>query len=107
MARHVAISISLMLFVVSGLGAQRTEVSTAGSRQAFRGAPENFTGTVSVTPLFAAAAGTHATGAQVTFEPGARSAWHRHPPVKRSSLPAESAGCRNGRLRNGRSARGM
>jgi 4-carboxymuconolactone decarboxylase len=79
MARHVAVSITLTLSLVIGLGAQRMEVSTAGSRPAFRGAPENFTGTVSVTPLFAAAAGTHATGAQVTFEPGARSAWHRHP----------------------------
>jgi len=57
MATRVAVSISLMLSVVIGAGAQRMEVSTAGSRPAFRGAPANFTGTVSVTPLFAAAAG--------------------------------------------------
>lgn len=32
-----------------------------------------------VDPLFAATANTRATGGHVTFEPGARSAWHTHP----------------------------
>ena len=42
--------------------------------------PENyFTGTVRIDPLFQAEAPGRAAGAQVTFEPGARTAWHTHP----------------------------
>ena len=40
---------------------------------------ERFTGRVRVDPLFAADADIDASGAYVTFEPGARSAWHTHP----------------------------
>ena len=38
-----------------------------------------FTGTVRIDPLFQAEAPGRAAGAQVTFEPGARTAWHTHP----------------------------
>jgi hypothetical protein len=40
---------------------------------------EYFTGAVRVDPLFQAAAPARVTGANVTFEPGARTAWHTHP----------------------------
>jgi quercetin dioxygenase-like cupin family protein len=40
---------------------------------------QNFTGSVIVDPLFGATEHTHATGGLVTFEPGARTAWHTHP----------------------------
>ena len=39
---------------------------------------ENFTGNVRVDPLFQATDPTRASGASVTFEPGARTAWHTH-----------------------------
>jgi quercetin dioxygenase-like cupin family protein len=42
-------------------------------------APSKFTGSVRVEPLFGAHAPSTASGAAVTFEPGARSAWHTHP----------------------------
>jgi quercetin dioxygenase-like cupin family protein len=38
-----------------------------------------FTGTVRIDPLFQAPAPARAAGAAVTFEPGARTAWHTHP----------------------------
>jgi quercetin dioxygenase-like cupin family protein len=48
--------------------------------QASAQAPEaNFTGTVRLDPLFPPTAPAHTSGAYVTFEPGARSAWHTHP----------------------------
>src|SRR5437879_13828404 len=40
---------------------------------------EYFTGTVRIDPLFAACDPARTVGARVTFEPGARTAWHTHP----------------------------
>jgi quercetin dioxygenase-like cupin family protein len=54
-------------------------VSVAGSRPAARGPAEYFTGSVRVDPLFAQKDTAPFSGAYVTFEPGARSAWHTHP----------------------------
>jgi quercetin dioxygenase-like cupin family protein len=54
-------------------------VSIAGSQAATKGAAEYFTGNVRVDPLFAAKDTAPFSGAYVTFEPGARSAWHTHP----------------------------
>lgn len=50
-----------------------------GSRPSTQGPAEYFTGNVRVDPLFALPEPAHATGGLVTFEPGARSAWHTHP----------------------------
>ena len=58
---------------------EQMEISPAGSRAPTQGASANFTGSVTVTPLFSATPHTRAAGASVTFEPGARSAWHSHP----------------------------
>jgi quercetin dioxygenase-like cupin family protein len=55
------------------------QISPNGSQPALRGAPENFTGSVVVQPLFAADDGMRSSGGLVTFAPGARSAWHAHP----------------------------
>ena len=54
-------------------------VSSAGSQPAAKGTAEYFTGNVRVDPLFAAKDMAPFSGAYVTFEPGARSAWHTHP----------------------------
>ena len=56
---------------------QRIEIKPNGSRPSGRGPAHNFTGSVVIDPLFDASAHTHATGGLVTFEPGARTAWHR------------------------------
>ena len=51
----------------------------AGSQPSQRGPEAYFTGTVRIDPLNAPPAPARATTAYVTFEPGARSAWHTHP----------------------------
>lgn len=53
-----------------------TRCGTAPSRP---GPADYFTGTVRLDPLFQAEAPGRAGGAHVTFEPGARTAWHTHP----------------------------
>src|SRR5437870_5535285 len=55
------------------------EINRNGSRPSTRGPAQNFAGSVIVDPLFGATEHTHATGGLVTFEPGARTAWHTHP----------------------------
>lgn len=50
-----------------------------GSQPSTTGPAEYFTGTVRIDPLFAAPDPARVTGGMVTFEPGARSAWHTHP----------------------------
>ncbi|WP_444459805.1 (R)-mandelonitrile lyase [Rhodobacter capsulatus] len=55
------------------------EIHRAGSRASFVGPSAWFTGTVRVDPLFNPAAPDRVQGAHVTFEPGARTAWHTHP----------------------------
>ncbi len=50
-----------------------------GTQASVKGPVQNFTGSVRVDPLFSANAPSRTTGAYVTFEPGARSAWHSHP----------------------------
>ena len=55
------------------------DIKRCGSRPSGKGPPEYFTGTVRVDPLFETADPARARGASVTFEPGARTAWHTHP----------------------------
>lgn len=55
------------------------EIRRAGSRPSGRGPADWFTGTVRVDPLFEAPDPARAAAALVTFEPGARTAWHTHP----------------------------
>jgi quercetin dioxygenase-like cupin family protein len=55
------------------------EIRRSGSRTSGKGPAEWFTGTVRIDALFSAPAPARAAGASVTFEPGARTAWHTHP----------------------------
>jgi quercetin dioxygenase-like cupin family protein len=55
------------------------EIKRVGSQPSGRGPEAWFTGTVRVDPLFSAPEPARAGGALVTFEPGARTAWHTHP----------------------------
>ncbi|XXN65337.1 (R)-mandelonitrile lyase [Enterobacter ludwigii] len=59
------------------------KITPAGSQPALSGPAQNFTGQVSVDPLFVADEQINASAAYVTFEPGARSAWHTHPAGQR------------------------
>ncbi len=55
------------------------DIKRSGSRLSSDGSKESFTGQVRIEPLFRASAPGRVQGAIVTFEPGARSAWHTHP----------------------------
>jgi quercetin dioxygenase-like cupin family protein len=55
------------------------EIKRCGSQHSSKGPAEYFTGTVRIDPLFQAHDPARALGASVTFEPGARTAWHTHP----------------------------
>ena len=55
------------------------EVTSIAARPSVTGAPDWFTGTVVVDPLFPPNAHSAASGGLVTFTPGARTAWHAHP----------------------------
>jgi len=55
------------------------DITRSGSQPSGKGAAEYFTGAVSIDPLFQAPDPARAVGASVTFEPGARTAWHKHP----------------------------
>ncbi len=77
------------------------EIKRIGPQPSGRGSAEWFTGTVRIDPLFGATAPARAAGNAVTFEPGARTAWHTHPlgqvlivtagcgPVQREGGPVE------------------
>lgn len=68
-----------------GISANAQEVSEqqthypASAQQSFTGPEENFTGEVNVVFLFPANDTAKYSGALVTFQPGARTAWHSHP----------------------------
>ena len=55
------------------------EIKRSGSQPSGNGPAEWFTGTVRIDPLFQASHPARVVGASVTFEPGARTAWHTHP----------------------------
>lgn len=55
------------------------DIKRSGSRPSGKGPAEWFTGTVRIDPLFSSPEPARAAGNLVTFEPGARTAWHTHP----------------------------
>lgn len=59
------------------------QISRAGSQASVAGPSDYFTGRVRLDPLFPATDEINASGAYVSFEPGARSAWHTHPAGQR------------------------
>jgi quercetin dioxygenase-like cupin family protein len=70
------------LFALASTPAAANEaisVTRAGSQASNKGPAQFFTGAVRVDPLFAANPPGRTSSALVTFEPGARSAWHTHP----------------------------
>jgi quercetin dioxygenase-like cupin family protein len=66
------------------------DIKRSGSQPSAKGPAEYFTGTVRIDPLFEAHDPARTLGASVTFEPGARTAWHTHP---LGQTPIVTAGC--------------
>jgi 4-carboxymuconolactone decarboxylase len=84
MRNFVTIVISLCM-LASGVHSQTSKdqgairIMRSGSQPSRQGPAENFTGSVRVDPLFQPNAPARASGSLVTFESGARTAWHTHP----------------------------
>jgi hypothetical protein len=66
------------------------EIKRNGTQASAKGPADTFTGTVRVDRLFSAPDPARTSGAYVTFEPGARSAWHTHPLGQRLIVTAGS-----------------
>ena len=89
MKHYTATLASLSMLATAPLGfaqaqapagdAHTVKITRAGSQPSAKGSAEYFTGTVRVDPMFPATAPSRVSGGHVTFEPGARSAWHTHP----------------------------
>jgi quercetin dioxygenase-like cupin family protein len=81
MKRLAALAVALSLLAPAGAYTNPDDlrITRTGSQPSGRGPAEYFTGSVRVDPLFPATAPSRMSGGLVTFEPGARSAWHTHP----------------------------
>ena len=87
--KYIAMLLSLSLLFLAGAFAgqelaseankKSQTISRAGSQPSVKGPAEYFTGNVRIDPLFPANDSAPFSGAYVTFEPGASSAWHIHP----------------------------
>jgi quercetin dioxygenase-like cupin family protein len=63
----------------SDAASPRITIARGGSQPSGKGPSEYFSGSVRIGPLFQAKVPSRASGGRVTFEPGARTAWHTHP----------------------------
>jgi 4-carboxymuconolactone decarboxylase len=79
MKLFTAMITTVALLISASTNAQTLVITRGGSRAASPAPAENFTGGVRVEALFDALDPSHASGGSVTFEPGARTAWHAHP----------------------------
>ncbi len=79
MKQLVAAAALNAVVAASPVDTQGIEIFPNGSRPSGRASAEIFTGAVTLDPLFAAGQQTRIGAGHVTFEPGARSAWHTHP----------------------------
>jgi quercetin dioxygenase-like cupin family protein len=75
------------------------DIKRAGSSASTKGPAEYFTGTVRIDPLFPPIAPARGAGNAVTFEPGARTAWHTHP---LGQVLIVTAGCGRAQREGGR-----
>lgn len=75
----MALSVASLLVVNPARAAEDITVSKVAEREAVQGTPDKFTGKVMVSSAFKSAEPDHYSGALVSFEAGARTAWHTHP----------------------------
>ncbi|MCU1725152.1 cupin domain-containing protein [Pseudomonas sp. 5P_5.1_Bac1] len=75
----MALSLSLLALDVTAEEKPVLTVTPSGSQPSAKGPADYFTGTVRVDAPFKGTNNARVSGATVTFEPGARTAWHTHP----------------------------
>lgn len=74
---------AMALPVTAADASTQQQIARVGSQASIAGGNDTFTGRVRIDPVWPASDGITASGALVTFEPGARSAWHTHPAGQR------------------------
>ncbi|WP_313519375.1 cupin domain-containing protein [Pseudomonas sp.] len=74
-----ALALAFLTFDASAAEAPKLTVTPNGSQPSTKGPAANFTGTVRVDAPFKGTGDARVAGGTVTFEPGARTAWHSHP----------------------------
>jgi quercetin dioxygenase-like cupin family protein len=80
MMTAITLSVAASAVAQDDKGQAGLQIARNGSQQSAKGPAAFFSGTVRIDPLFPKPNGpTRATGSYVTFEPGARTAWHTHP----------------------------
>ncbi len=76
---RVLIATVMSLCIASSQGTQPIAITRTGSQPTISGPPENFTGSARIVRLLRPNAPARTSVASVSFEPGARTAWHIHP----------------------------
>jgi quercetin dioxygenase-like cupin family protein len=71
---------------------KKMEIKRNGTQSSVKGPADWFTGTVRIDPLFQAPSPARVQAASVTFEPGARTAWHTHP-LGQTLIVTSGCGC--------------
>ena len=79
MNRLIAPLVAFSLMTVEAQAASEIRIIPNGAQPSIKGAAQNFIGAVHVDGLFKGEAPARIAGGTVTFEPGARTAWHTHP----------------------------
>src|SRR5215211_4843165 len=79
MKLSMAMLTSMTVLASAVTEAQTLNITRGSSRPVHQAPAENFTGAARVDMLFDTLSPLHATAGSVTFEPGARTAWHSHP----------------------------
>lgn len=74
-----ALSLSFLASVAQSADPQSIKITRKDSQPSRQGSADNFTGSVRIDSSFQSSAPARMSGAIVTFEPGARTAWHTHP----------------------------
>jgi quercetin dioxygenase-like cupin family protein len=82
-AGFLPMSITEAMPAAAGTPIDAQQISRAGTQAVSDGSAEYFTGRVRVEPVWPSSKEITASGANVSFEPGARSAWHTHPAGQR------------------------
>jgi quercetin dioxygenase-like cupin family protein len=89
MIKLIAIMALILAHVsAESMSAQTVSIAKNGSRPSQKGPADYFTGSVRIDPLFDAQSPARGSSAWVTFEPGARTAWHTHPAGQRLVVTA-------------------
>jgi quercetin dioxygenase-like cupin family protein len=79
MMKRIMMTVGFAVFATASALAQHIVITPSGARPTIRGPAQAYTGTAIADTLVAPSEPSHVMAVNVTFEPGARTAWHNHP----------------------------